>query len=241
MAHFPASLSLSRLAGSSDRQKVCRLTRSRNRLEAALGECSELSTVKADESLTKRAVPKVEVLYFVTGSSETSVLWTRSFRCATPLVVAAVCHMSRRCGVFVARQLRAAAGRQMVQLASAVLRSASLFPQRGSSITAWCALYGGRAADKVAPNGSVARTIVAAKPSLAQKPKKCTTHLYRASRRLLFSVEIVASWRPRVQPATFPVSVQLTRLQSPDSLVTTLQADTATGADSKDPARSASL
>ena len=33
---------------------------------------------------------------------------------------------------------------------------------------------------------------------------------------------------------------KLTRLQSPESLVTTLQADTATGADSKDPARSAS-
>ena len=75
----------------------------------------------------------------------------------------------------------------MVQLASAVLRPASLFPQRASSITARYVLFGGRVAVKVAPNGSVARTIVAAKPSLAQKPKKCTTHLFRASRRRLCS------------------------------------------------------
>ena len=39
MAHFPASLSMSRLAGSSDTQKVCRMTKSRNRTgEAELGE-----------------------------------------------------------------------------------------------------------------------------------------------------------------------------------------------------------
>ena len=56
----------------------------------------------------------------------------------------------------------------MVQLASAVLRPASLFPQRASSLAAWYVLYGGRAADKVAPNDSVARTIAAAKPSLAR-------------------------------------------------------------------------
>ena len=49
---------------------------------------------------------------------------------------------------------------------------------------------------KVAPNGSVARTIVAAKPSLAQKPKQCTTLLFRASRRRLCSTETEASWRP---------------------------------------------
>ena len=53
----------------------------------------------------------------------------------------------------------------MIQFASAVLRPASLFPQRASSLTAWYVLYGGRAADKVAPNDSVARTIAAAKPS----------------------------------------------------------------------------
>ena len=53
-------------------------------------------------------------------------------------------------------------------------------------------LCGGRAADKVAPNDSVARTIVAAKPSLAQ----CTTHLFRASRRRLCSTETEASWKP---------------------------------------------
>ena len=34
MAHFPASLSMSRLAGSSGTQKVCEATKSRNRLKA---------------------------------------------------------------------------------------------------------------------------------------------------------------------------------------------------------------
>ena len=84
----------------------------------------------------------------------------------------------------------------MVQLASAVLRPASLFPQRASSITAWYVLFEGRTADKVAPNDSVARTIAAAKPSLAQKPKNCTTHLFRASRRRLCSAETEAPWKP---------------------------------------------
>ena len=84
----------------------------------------------------------------------------------------------------------------MVQLTSAVLRPASLFPQRASSITVWYVLYGGRAADKVAPNDSVVRTILAAKPSLAQKPKNCTAHLFSASRRRLCSAETEAPWKP---------------------------------------------
>ena len=36
----------------------------------------------------------------------------------------------------------------MVQLASVVLRPASLFPQRASSRTAWCVLYGGSTQDR---------------------------------------------------------------------------------------------
>ena len=60
----------------------------------------------------------------------------------------------------------------MVQLASAVFRPASLFPQRASSLTAWYVLYGGGAADKVAPNDSVARTIVAAKPIIGTEAKE---------------------------------------------------------------------
>ena len=139
MAHFPASLSVSRQAGSSDTQKVCMMTKSRNRTGgmrwsksrarhqpahavAAVGADSKdpevHSAVKADESLTKRAIPKVEVLYVVMGCSETSVLSTRRRRGAKPLAVAA------------------AAGLRMVQLASAVLWPASLFPQRAPSITA---------------------------------------------------------------------------------------------------------
>ena len=97
MVHFPASLSVSRLAGSSDTQNVCRMTKSRNRTGsrawrkssayrppahavAAAGADSKdpevHSAVQADESLAKSAFPKVEVLYVVTGCSETSVLST---------------------------------------------------------------------------------------------------------------------------------------------------------------------
>ena len=174
-----ASLSVSRLAGSSDTQNVCRMTKSRNRTGsrawrkssayrppahavAAAGADSKdpevHSAVQADESLTKSAFPKVEVLYVVMGCSETSVLSARRRRGAKPPAVAA------------AAQLR------MVQQASAVWRPASLVLHRASSTTARCVLYGGRAADKVAPNDSVARTIAAAKPSWAQKPKNCTAH-----------------------------------------------------------------
>ena len=257
MAHFPASLSMSTQAGSSETQKVCRMTKSRNRTGsrawrkssayrppahavAAAGADSKdpevHSAVKTDELLTKRAIPKVEVLYVVMGCSETSVLSSRRRRGAKPLAVAAATFektLRRLCN----RLLRQ---RQDFEWSNSCGRPL-LIPQRASSITAWYVLYAGREADKVAPNDSVARTIVAAKPSLAQKPKKCTTHLFRASRRRLCSAETEALWGPSVQPGTFPVSVHLSRLQSPESLVTTLQADTATRADSKDPARSASL
>ena len=105
-----ASLSVSRLAGSSDTQNVCRMTKSRNRTGsrawrkssayrppahavAAAGADSKdpevHSAVQADESLTKSAFPKVEVLYVVMGCSETSVLSTRRRRGAKPLAVAA--------------------------------------------------------------------------------------------------------------------------------------------------------
>ena len=47
------------------------------------------SAVQADQSLTKSAFPKVEVLYVVMGCSETSVLSTRRRRGAKPLAVAA--------------------------------------------------------------------------------------------------------------------------------------------------------
>ena len=180
MAHFPASLSVSRLAGSCDTQNVCRMTKSRNRTGsrawrksspyrppahavAAAGadrkDPEVHSAVKTDESLTKRAIPKVEVLYVVMGCSETSVLSTRRRRGAKPLAVAAAAFektLRRLCS----RLLR----ERMVQLASAVLRPASLFPQWASSITAWYVL--------------------------------CTTHLFRASRRRLCSAETEASWRP---------------------------------------------
>ena len=110
MVHFPASLSVSRLAGSSDTQNVCRMTKSRNRTGsrarrkssayrppahavAAAGADSKdpqvHSAVQADVSLTKSAFPKVEVLYVVMGCSETSVLSTRRRRGAKPLAVAA--------------------------------------------------------------------------------------------------------------------------------------------------------
>ena len=110
MVHFPASLSVSRLAGPSDTQNVCRMTKSRNRTGsrawrkssayrppahavAAAGADSKdpevHSAVQADESLTKSAFPKVEVLYVVMGCSETSVLSTRRRRGAKPLAVAA--------------------------------------------------------------------------------------------------------------------------------------------------------
>ena len=110
MAHFPASLSMSRLAGSSGTQNVCETTKSTNRIGsrawrkssahrppahavAAVGADSKdpevHSAVKADESLTKRAIPKVEVLYVVMGCSDTSVLSTRRRRGAKPPAVAA--------------------------------------------------------------------------------------------------------------------------------------------------------
>ena len=108
MAHFPASLSMSRLAGSSDTQKVCRMTNSRNRTGsrawrkqfcvppahavATAGADSKdpevHSAVKVDESLNERAIPKVEVLYVVMGCSETSVL-SKASRRQKPLAVAA--------------------------------------------------------------------------------------------------------------------------------------------------------
>ena len=110
MVHFPASLSVSILAGSSDTQNVRRMTKSRNRTGrrawrkssayrprahavAAAGADSKdpevHSAIQADESLTKSAFPKVEVLYVVMGCSETSVLSTRRRRGAKPLAVAA--------------------------------------------------------------------------------------------------------------------------------------------------------
>ena len=102
MVHSPASLSVSRLAGSSGAQKVCETTKSRNRTGSRAWRkfsvpparpCSKdpevHSAVHADESLTKRAFPKVEVLYVVMGCSETSVLSTRRRRGAKPLAVAA--------------------------------------------------------------------------------------------------------------------------------------------------------
>ena len=110
MAHFPAILSMSRLAGSSDTQKVCRMTKSRNRtgsrawrksspyhppahaVAATIADCKDPevhSAAKADESLTKRAIPKVEVLYVMMGCSETSVLSTRRRRGTKPPAVAA--------------------------------------------------------------------------------------------------------------------------------------------------------
>jgi len=110
MVHFPASLSVSRPAGSSDTQNVCRMTKSRNRTGsrawrkssayrppahavAAAGADSKdpevHSAVQADESLTKSAFPKVEVLFVVMGCSETSVLSTRRRRGVKPLAVAA--------------------------------------------------------------------------------------------------------------------------------------------------------
>ena len=78
MVHFPTSLSVSRLAGSSDTQNVCRMTKSRNRTGgrrwrkssayrlpahavAAAGADSKdpevHSAVQADESLTKKCDP----------------------------------------------------------------------------------------------------------------------------------------------------------------------------------------
>ena len=90
----------------SGTQNVCRMTRSRNRTgsrawskssahrppahaDAAAGADSKdpevRSAVQADESLTKSAFPKVEVLYVVMGCSETSVLSTRRRRGAKPL------------------------------------------------------------------------------------------------------------------------------------------------------------
>ena len=110
IAHFPASLSMSRLAGSSDTQKVCRVTKSRNRagsrawrkssayrppghaVAAAAADSKDPevhSAVKTDESFSKRAIPKVEVLHVVMGCSETSVISTRKRRGAKPLAVAA--------------------------------------------------------------------------------------------------------------------------------------------------------
>ena len=58
------------------------------------------SAVQADESLTKSAFPKVEVLYVVMGCSETSVLSTRRRRGAKPLAVSAAAiekPLRRRC------------------------------------------------------------------------------------------------------------------------------------------------
>ena len=116
MAHFPASLSMSRLAGSSGTQKVCETTKSRNRtggiilfssssqvsrpptLETELEGSKDLevhSAVKADpvlqqEQVTDRAPTReLEVLYVVTGYSGTSVRSTIRRRGAIPLAVAA--------------------------------------------------------------------------------------------------------------------------------------------------------
>ena len=207
MAHFPASLCMSRAAGSSGTQKVCRMTKSRNRTGSrawrkvqrtarpptvAAAGAEVHSAVKADESFTKRAIPKVEVLYVVLVCSETSVLSTRRRRGAKPLAVAAAAFektLRRLCR----RLLRQ---RQDFEWSTSLQRCCARPLCFLNEHPAWYVLYEGRAADKLAPNGSVARTIVAAKPLLAQKPKKCTTHLFRASRRRLCSAETVASWRP---------------------------------------------
>ena len=135
MAHFPTSLSYEQTSGvlrhtvSVQDDKVQKhvwkqcLEKKFSAPPARPRSCSRSketevhSAVKADESLTKRAIPKVEVLYVVLGCSETSVRSTRRRRGARP-------------------------------------------QERASSITAWYVLYVGRAADKVAPDGSVARTIL---------------------------------------------------------------------------------
>ena len=106
MRSFDGTLS-SRLAGSSDTQNVCRMTKSRNRTGSRVWRKSSPyrppahavavagadskdpevhSAVQADESLTKSAFPKVEVLYVVMGCS---VLSTRRRGGAKPLAVAA--------------------------------------------------------------------------------------------------------------------------------------------------------
>ena len=108
--HFLIQWQVSRLAGSSDTQNVCRMTKSRNRTGSRAWRKSSAyrppahavanagadskdtevhSAAQADESLTKSAFPKVEVLYVVMGCSETSVLSTRRCRGAKPLAVAA--------------------------------------------------------------------------------------------------------------------------------------------------------
>ena len=101
---------MSRLAGSSDTLKVCRMTKSRDktrsrrwskssahhpptRAVAAAGADNKdpevHSAVKADESLTRRVIQKIEILYVILGCSETSVLCTRKRRGAKHLAVAA--------------------------------------------------------------------------------------------------------------------------------------------------------
>ena len=109
MAHFPASPSMSRLAGSSETESVqgdrvqkqdwkqslekkfCapparpRSCSRRRRQQGPRGP----QRSKGRRTLTKRAIPKVEVPYVVTGHSETPVLSTRRRRGAKPLAAAA--------------------------------------------------------------------------------------------------------------------------------------------------------
>ena len=253
MAHFPANLSMSRLAGSSDTQNVCRMTKSRNRTGrrawrkssayrppahavAAAGADSKdpevHSAVKADESLTKRAIPKVEVLYVVMGCSETSVLSTRRRRGAKPLAVAAAAFVKtlRRLPSVAAgaglRMLQRCCGRPLCFL------NGHLHYQHG--------LYSVEVEQQTRSHRTIPSQGRLLQPS---------HHGHRRQRtvRHIFSEHLdvfCAQQRPRLRGGhEYSQRHFQYRYSLPDcteSLVTTLQADTATGAGSKDAARSAS-
>ena len=56
MAHFPASLSMSRLAGSSGTQKVCEATKSRNRTGSVISKSGRSGLSQMPAAMTQRGL-----------------------------------------------------------------------------------------------------------------------------------------------------------------------------------------